>query len=234
MKIAHHFAITLILILLPLITIAADTAAPTPPATVSFTGVGNFEPVACIASCGACCGSIGTITETNGGFQASVGSSSILPDTISDADAHQFTGHFYSSTGSCNQGSCTYFNITDVDNLAPHEASARYNSSTQTLNIKNLDVDEKSRFQVELEGPFTVKNFTALDTGTYAGQHESCVEGGSICQRPQSCIKYYGIAGASGPLFASCETTCRSNSDCSNGQICGTVADGPGQVCMTQ
>jgi len=213
--------------------IAADDMAPTTPASVSFTGLGDFEPRACVASCGACCGSIGTITESNGGFQAEVASSSILPDAITNS-SHRFTGYFYGSAGSCDQGSCTYFHITDVDDSAPVTTDATYDSTTQMLNIQNLGVDDNGRFQVELQGPFTVKDYTALETATYAGQHESCLESGSICQSPLSCTKYYGIAGASGPLFASCETPCNTNMDCSNGQVCGTIADGPGQVCMAQ
>lgn len=54
-----------------------------------------------------------------------------------------------------------------------------------------------------------------------------------LCQPPQVCIEYYGIAGPSGPKFASCEIRCggEKNVACPDDLQCVTIADGPGQVC---
>jgi hypothetical protein len=46
-----------------------------------------------------------------------------------------------------------------------------------------------------------------------------------------TCVKYYGIAGARGPEFRSCEIPCSQKSKCPKGTTCTTIADGPGQVC---
>lgn len=57
--------------------------------------------------------------------------------------------------------------------------------------------------------------------------------GDERCEAPATCIEYYGIAGASGPKFQSCEVRCKGPEDrgCPEGTRCVTVADGPGQVC---
>ena len=60
--------------------------------------------------------------------------------------------------------------------------------------------------------------------GTACGDGDRC-EGGT------SCVKYYGIAGPSGPEFASCEVACPSGKGCPSGTACITIADGPGAVC---
>jgi hypothetical protein len=63
-----------------------------------------------------------------------------------------------------------------------------------------------------------------------AAQGESCKE--APCAAGLTCVKYYGIAGASGPEFASCEIPCvLPNAACPAGQKCITIADGPGRVC---
>ncbi|MGM0577918.1 MAG: hypothetical protein ACQEXJ_19485 [Myxococcota bacterium] len=66
-----------------------------------------------------------------------------------------------------------------------------------------------------------------------AGQAEDCT-GDVVCEGDVEgllCVEYYGIAGPSGPTFASCEIPCVDNADCPTGQSCGTIADGPGDVC---
>jgi len=66
-----------------------------------------------------------------------------------------------------------------------------------------------------------------------AAQGRSCDDG--RCQQGLVCVKYYGIAGRSGPLFTSCEIPCGPpDFACPEGQVCGTIADGPGQVCRPQ
>ncbi|HUQ06126.1 MAG TPA: hypothetical protein VM261_26665 [Kofleriaceae bacterium] len=67
----------------------------------------------------------------------------------------------------------------------------------------------------------------ALDT---AALGQPCGEGGT-CGTGASCVKYYGIAGPSGPEFTSCEVTCAGKGACPEGTRCVTVADGPGEVC---
>jgi hypothetical protein len=63
--------------------------------------------------------------------------------------------------------------------------------------------------------------------GKACGENDACAPG-------YECIKYYGIAGARGPQFKTCEIRCEKNSEeavCPKGTHCATVADGPGQVC---
>ena len=55
--------------------------------------------------------------------------------------------------------------------------------------------------------------------------------GGKTCKPGQECIEYFGIAGAKGPKFFSCEIRCKSGSGCPKGTQCVTIADGPGSVC---
>jgi hypothetical protein len=54
---------------------------------------------------------------------------------------------------------------------------------------------------------------------------------GDACAAGLKCVKYYGVAGASGPELSSCEKTCGADADCPSGMACKTVADGPGHVC---
>jgi hypothetical protein len=54
------------------------------------------------------------------------------------------------------------------------------------------------------------------------------------CARGYECVKYYGIAGARGPQFKTCEIRCEmqnKESACPPNSKCTTIADGPGQVC---
>jgi type IV secretory pathway VirB10-like protein len=55
------------------------------------------------------------------------------------------------------------------------------------------------------------------------GANDECGEG--------ACVKYYGIAGARGPEFKTCEIRCDKKTKCPAGTSCGVIADGPGQVC---
>jgi hypothetical protein len=55
---------------------------------------------------------------------------------------------------------------------------------------------------------------------------------GPPCAAPATCVAYYGIAGASGPQFKSCEVSCADEpTTCPAGTTCITIADGPGAVC---
>lgn len=60
---------------------------------------------------------------------------------------------------------------------------------------------------------------------------ENCGAGDS-CGDGLTCVSYYGIAGARGPQFKTCEVKCdKKGAKCPDGTKCVTVADGPGQVC---
>ena len=63
------------------------------------------------------------------------------------------------------------------------------------------------------------------------GRGETC-GADDVCSEGLECVSYYGIAGASGPEFKSCETRCAGKgSACPEGTTCTTIADGPGAVC---
>lgn len=55
--------------------------------------------------------------------------------------------------------------------------------------------------------------------------------GDETCTEGRECVSYYGIAGASGPQFHSCEWKCDRKQACPAGTTCTTIADGPGAVC---
>lgn len=62
------------------------------------------------------------------------------------------------------------------------------------------------------------------------GLHETCGTN-DTCANGMKCMKYYGIAGPRGPEFKTCEVPCDKSTKCPSGTSCGTIADGPGQVC---
>ena len=62
------------------------------------------------------------------------------------------------------------------------------------------------------------------------GIGENCGDGDK-CAKGLTCVSYYGIAGARGPQFKTCEIKCTADAQCPSGTKCVTVADGPGQVC---
>ena len=59
--------------------------------------------------------------------------------------------------------------------------------------------------------------------------HETCGPNGACGEG--TCVSYYGIAGARGPEFKTCEIKCDKKTKCPAGTSCGVIADGPGQVC---
>lgn len=67
-------------------------------------------------------------------------------------------------------------------------------------------------------------NVAAPGVGQKCGPNDLCADGAE-------CVSYYGIAGARGPQFKSCEIRCGTDKPCPSGLSCKTVADGPGQVC---
>ena len=62
------------------------------------------------------------------------------------------------------------------------------------------------------------------------GLHATCGTN-DTCANGMKCMKYYGIAGPRGPEFKTCEVPCDKSTKCPTGTSCGTIADGPGQVC---
>lgn len=50
--------------------------------------------------------------------------------------------------------------------------------------------------------------------------------GGKTCTLPEQCIRYYGIAGPSLPLYT-CGVPCGAQGECPEGLSCATIADGP-------
>lgn len=73
---------------------------------------------------------------------------------------------------------------------------------------------------------------SAATPATAPKMGEKCGDGDS-CAAGLTCVSYYGIAGAKGPQFKSCEIKCgaQEKSPCPDGTKCTTIADGPGQVC---
>jgi hypothetical protein len=70
----------------------------------------------------------------------------------------------------------------------------------------------------------------ATEVNDLPQQGQPCPQG--ACAAGLSCLRYYGIAGASGPAFATCELPCAGNPNaCPSDQKCVVIADGPGQVC---
>jgi len=59
--------------------------------------------------------------------------------------------------------------------------------------------------------------------GENCGANDSCGQG--------ACVSYYGIAGARGPQFKTCEIKCADDAACPKDRKCQTIADGPGRVC---
>jgi len=60
--------------------------------------------------------------------------------------------------------------------------------------------------------------------GENCGDKDACAKG-------LTCVAYYGIAGARGPQFKTCEIKCTADANCPADHKCITIADGPGQVC---
>jgi hypothetical protein len=61
--------------------------------------------------------------------------------------------------------------------------------------------------------------------------HISCPSAG--CPTGLTDVSYRGFAGASGPVFCSCEIPCGGEAGaCPAGTQCSYIADGPGNVCQ--
>ena len=69
-----------------------------------------------------------------------------------------------------------------------------------------------------------------LKVGGAKGYGDPCSPDGK-CADGMTCVKYYGVAGPSGPEFSSCEVKCGLKKKCPSGTTCRTIHDGPGSVC---
>jgi hypothetical protein len=87
--------------------------------------------------------------------------------------------------------------------------------------------------------PPTPTPTTTPDAGTGTGSGSSAPRLGEkcgpndACPAPTTCVSYFGIAGARGPEFKTCEIKCtpKDKKACPIGTTCHTIADGPGSVC---
>lgn len=194
---------------------------------------GTLEPLACVAMCGACCGSF-QLQDSSGELRLNIGKSTVDLSPLADKGTlHRITGSFYETTGQCGINQCTLFAVETV-NEAP-TAEPVYDESSGELTVPSATLSSTGeKFSVTLVPPFNIKAIAQIGKNQFARQGESCtVASGAQCDSGLSCLSYYGIAGASGPEFRTCEISCAApGSQCPSGQACVTVADGPGQVCQ--
>lgn len=196
--------------------------------TVALTG--ELKSGACALACGICCGEA-LLSEANGGFQTWVlGSEPDLKPFLDDGIQRRITGFFFQGTGQCGVNACTYFHVSSIETATPDQAT--FDSSSQTLHVPDVLVDDQARWAVTLTTPCTVLDAQRLPSPVIADQGEDCSGAGVACGSGLTCVSYYGIAGPSGPLFQTCEIPCTGDPDCPTGQSCAVVADGPGQVCQ--
>ena len=203
-------------------------------AAESISLSGTIEPAACATGCGVCCATH-VINESSGALTISVGNSFSPLESISDGlTLHHFTGRYFQTRGQCNVGECTLFQIESVDQAPVSEPV--YDPQSQELQIPSAGIlDSKEHYQLVLKPPFNSGSLVQLTEQGKIAQGESCAETGKQCAAGTACLEYYGIAGASGPLFKSCEIPCSlPGASCPSGQACVNIADGPGQVCRTQ
>jgi hypothetical protein len=199
--------------------------------SVSFTG--TLEPAVCPAACGTCCGTY-LLQDSSQQINVHVGNSFVdLSPHSGKSTLHRVTGSFYRTSGQCGLNQCTLFLVEALDK--PDGAVAVYNEKEQTLEVPVATIDRKELFAVTLKPPFAIQQMTPHAAIQQMGQGQSCASPTQQCATGLSCESYYGIAGASGPQFKTCEIPCSAQGAlCPLGQSCVTVADGPGQVCQTR
>lgn len=197
---------------------------------VSFTG--KLEPAVCPAACGACCGAY-LLQDSSQQINVYVGNSFVdLSGMSGKSTLHRITGSFYETTGQCGLNKCTLFLVEEVDQ--EQGGVAEYDAQKDTLEVPVATIlDSKERFAVTLKAPFSIEQLTPLSSFRKMTQGQSCAAPTDQCAAGLSCESYYGIAGAAGPQFKTCEIPCaQPGALCPLGQACVTVADGPGQVCQ--
>lgn len=197
---------------------------------VSFTG--KLEPAVCPAACGTCCGAY-LLQDSSQQINVHVGNSFVdLSGMSGKSTLHRITGSFYETTGQCGLNQCTLFLVEEVDQ--EEGGIAEYDARTDTLQVPLATIlDSKERFAVTLKAPFSIEQLTPFGSLRKVTQGQSCAAATDQCAAGLSCESYYGIAGAAGPQFSTCEIPCaQPGALCPLGQACVTVADGPGQVCQ--
>jgi len=132
-------------------------------------------------------------------------------------------------TGQCGQGSCTAFSVTAVDEA--ENVTPNLDMSSLQLSVPYLTVDEGTVYGVILKPPYSAIDAWPVQERSLILQHGSCSPKDTVCEAGTICVAYFGIAGAQGPQFRSCEIPCSGKNPCPRGQECVTVADGPGTVC---
>lgn len=80
-------------------------------------------------------------------------------------------------------------------------------------------------------GSTSVGSGTGGSSSVLARLHQSCVD--NACSDGLSPTYFYGIAGASGPRFCTCEIPCGADTTCPSGMKCTSIADGPSNVCYS-
>jgi hypothetical protein len=92
---------------------------------------------------------------------------------------------------------------------------------------------EPSKTPTPTSTPTRKPTSTPSPTTTPNDTLHSVCETSADCKSGQSCLNYFGIAGAQGPLFQTCEIPCpKGNSQCPSGLECVNIIDGPGTVCQ--
>ncbi len=212
-------------LLLTLLHSAAALAAE----PVSFTG--KLEPAVCPAACGTCCGMY-LLQDSSRQINLHVGNSFVdLSAHSGKSTLHRITGSFYETTGQCGLNQCTLFLVEEIDEA--EGGVAVYDETAQTLEVPVATIDRKELFAVKLKPPFAIEQMTPHAAIQQMSQGQSCASPTQQCGTGLSCESYYGIAGAAGPQFKTCEIPCSApGAQCPLGQSCVTVADGPGQVCQ--
>ncbi len=171
---------------------------------VTFTG--KFETAACPAACGTCCGMY-LLQDSSRQINVHVGNSFV------DLSAHKdkstllrVTGSFYETTGQCGMNQCTLFQVEKLDDA--QGAVAVYDEKSATLEAPVATIDRQELFSVKLKGPFAIEQLTPQAAIQRMSQGQSCASPTQQCATGLSCESYYGIAGASGPQFKTCEIPC--------------------------
>jgi hypothetical protein len=84
---------------------------------------------------------------------------------------------------------------------------------------------------VPAPAPAATPSAGAGDEGAPATLGNPCPPAG--CAAGQMCVEWCGFAGCRpGSVFRTCEIPCKTDAQCPADHVCGTVADGPGRVCV--
>ena len=201
-------------------------------ASEKLTLSGTITSVANAAACGVCNPAY-SVVDTSGTVNLLIGNSFVDLSLISDdKQVHQFTGFFYQAAGQCGINECTLFTVEEID--TQQISAPTYNSSSEKLTIQSvvIDNDKDDPYSVTLTPPFNIDSAIQRSSQVSIPQGGDCSTEGAVCSSGTVCLSYFGIAGAQGPEFKSCEIPCSlAGASCPLGQSCSTIADGPGQVC---